>query len=68
MNAQRVGVVGWVRNREDGTVEVYAEGTAKRLRQLISALNRGPTHAHVARVEVTWTTPAGEARSFHIRY
>jgi acylphosphatase len=67
MSARRVGVTGWVRNRQDGTVEVYAEGTKPRLRQLIKALYRGPTHSHVTEVAVTWKTATGDPRTFRIR-
>lgn len=67
-HAQRAGIAGWVRNREDGTVEVWAEGPKSSLKQLISTINRGPTNSHVAKVELTWKTLAGESRSFHIRY
>ena len=66
-SAQRAGVTGWVRNRADGTVEVWAEGTKLRLQQLINAIERGPTHGHVTRVDLTWKTPTGDARSFYIR-
>jgi acylphosphatase len=67
-NAQRAGVTGWVRNNEDGTVEIWAEGTKSRLRQLISAIQRGPTHGYVTKVDLAWREPTGEARSFTIRY
>ena len=42
-SAQRAGVFGWVRNTDDGTVEIYAEGTDERLQQFIQAIRRGPT-------------------------
>ncbi len=73
VSAQRAGVVGWVRNREDGTVEVWAEGSEDRLKQFIQAVHRGPSHSHVTQVETTWElatarTPAAvRLRSFHIR-
>jgi acylphosphatase len=71
--AQRSGVVGWVRNREDGTVEIRAEATEERLRQFIQAVRRGPSHSDVTRVDLTWDPPADRQpsaprpRSFHIR-
>ncbi len=68
VNAQRAGVSGWVRNREDGTVEIRAEGTEERLKQFLKAVRRGPTHAHVKDVDVEWKAPTGQDRSFRIRY
>jgi len=66
-SALRTGVVGWVRNASDGTVEAYAEGTEDRLKQFIQALHRGPTYSQVSDVAVTWQAPSGHYRSFHIR-
>lgn len=68
LSAQRQGVVGWVRNNFDGTVEIWAEGTQKRLKPFIDAIRRGPAHSHVAKTDLTWHEPEGEHRSFHVRY
>jgi acylphosphatase len=38
--AQRLGLVGWVRNRPDGTVEAVAEGEAERIDQLFPGCAR----------------------------
>ena len=48
--AQRLGLAGWVRNRDDGCVEVAAEGDEHQVRQLLAALERGPRGARVERV------------------
>jgi acylphosphatase len=45
--AEKLGLHGYVRNRRNGTVEVFAMGTAKQLGQLRSALQMGPMMAHV---------------------
>jgi acylphosphatase len=57
--AQRLGVRGWVTNRDDGTVEVHAEGDAASVDALVSALHEGPRWARVARVVVADEEPAG---------
>ena len=36
--ARRLGVSGWVRNLDDGSVEMEAEGTEKDIEDLISAM------------------------------
>ena len=66
--AANLGLVGYVRNRWDGTVEVVAEGRPQSLRSLLSWLRVGPRLAEVARVEVTWQSPAGEFSVFEVRY
>jgi acylphosphatase len=67
-NAQRHGVVGWVRNKDDGTVEIWAEGTEKRLNAFLKDVRRGPTQAWVRDVNLSWEQPKGDARSFSVRY
>ncbi len=51
------GVVGWVENREDNTVELMAEGKESALKKLITACKRGPDVAWVEHVEATWVSP-----------
>jgi DNA ligase D-like protein (predicted 3'-phosphoesterase) len=50
--ARELGVAGWVRNAQDGTVLVHAEGTAAAIEALISFLRDGPRGASVADVAV----------------
>lgn len=66
--AARIGVVGWVRNRADDTVEVLAEGTRAQLEQLIHFLHRGSPSAYVEQVDVTWRKASGEFSDFTVRY
>ena len=49
--ARRLGLAGWVTNREDGAVEVVALGPAGGLSELERALGRGPRGARVMSVE-----------------
>lgn len=48
--AQRQGLVGWVRNLSDGRVEVLMQGEEKAVRQVEAWLHRGPELATVAEV------------------
>jgi len=48
--AGKLNVDGYVRNRRDGSVEVFAMGTAEELQKLRKALERGPMMAQVGRV------------------
>jgi acylphosphatase len=50
-NAIALGLRGWVRNEDDGRVQVYAAGTQDRLNQLAALLHRGPRMAEVRGVE-----------------
>ena len=52
--AHELGVLGWVRNEDDG-VRVHAEGAEQAVAQLLAFLREGPPAAQVAEVE---TEPA----------
>ncbi|MCU0618519.1 MAG: acylphosphatase [Gemmatimonadaceae bacterium] len=60
--ARRLGLAGWVRNLDDGTVEVRARGIRTHLVALRGALLRGPDGSIVSGVtdvaEAPPTTPA----------
>jgi DNA ligase D-like protein (predicted 3'-phosphoesterase) len=50
--ARSLGVNGWVRNREDGSVWVHAEGDEAAVEALVGFLRRGPRSARVDAVEL----------------
>jgi DNA ligase D-like protein (predicted 3'-phosphoesterase) len=50
--AATLGVLGWVRNEDDGTVAVHAEGAPDAVEQLIASLRTGPRGAAVGGVDV----------------
>lgn len=52
--ADRLGIVGWVRNDRDGSVEVMASGPKEKLNQFIKWCKKGPPLAKVENVEVDW--------------
>ncbi len=51
-NAERYNVKGFVRNLEDGRVEVFAEGNQEDVEKLIELCKQGPKHSQIANVEV----------------
>jgi DNA ligase D-like protein (predicted 3'-phosphoesterase) len=64
--AQRSGVLGWVRNEEDGTVLVHAEGSATAVEELLGFLGEGPRGASVEAVASEGVKPEGHEQ-FAIR-
>jgi len=48
--ASELELRGWVRNTEDGDVEVVASGTAEDLAELRASLKKGPRGSRVDRV------------------
>ena len=57
--AEQLGVSGWARNREDGAVEVVAEGEPDAVEQLVAYIRRGPGSAEVSEVEASEEEPEG---------
>ncbi len=57
--AQSRGVAGWVRNREDGTVEAWFEGDDDSVASMVEWARSGPSRADVDRVDVEDVEPEG---------
>jgi acylphosphatase len=51
VEAERLGLAGWVRNRRDGVVEVLVHGDVMAIEALLDACRRGPPHARVTGIE-----------------
>jgi DNA ligase D-like protein (predicted 3'-phosphoesterase) len=49
--ARRLGVLGWVRNMEDGSVLVHAEGEEGAVGELVDFLGEGPRAAQVSEAQ-----------------
>lgn len=66
--ASELGLVGYVRNHSDGSVEFVAEGLRDALERLLDAARVGPSSAVVENVQVKWEMPTGEFHRFEIRF
>jgi acylphosphatase len=64
--ARSRGVAGWVRNRDDGTVEAHFEGDDEAVGAMVEWARGGPPRAEVTDVEVDDAEPAGLAE-FEVR-
>jgi acylphosphatase len=62
--AQELGLAGIVRNVDNGSVEVVAEGPRAALDSLIVHLSAGPPLAQVEYVEVEWPAATGAYSGF----
>ena len=59
-------VRGYVRNLDDGRVEILAEGNARSVEAFRHDLTAGPTHSHVGNIEELVIEPSGLYSSFRI--
>ena len=65
--ATELGLLGYVRNRRDGTVEAVFEGDRAVVETCIEWNATRQPNAAVDRAEVTWETPTGEFAAFEVR-
>ncbi len=65
--AVREGLNGWVRNRPDGRVEVFAEGELEAVERFEHHLRHGPPGGRVDDVDVEDAVPALRETGFVVR-
>jgi len=51
-NAERYDVKGFVRNLEDGRIEVFLEGNTDEVNKMIELCKKGPKHSKIRNVEI----------------
>ena len=66
--AHQLGLTGWVRNNDDGTVELVAEGGRAALDELRRAVEQGPRSARVDRVDTQWSGATGNLGAFDLAW
>jgi acylphosphatase len=69
LNAARTaGLVGFVKNLRDGSVEILAEGPRDELERFARDISEGPGRGLVRDVEFRWTESTGEFESFDVSF
>ena len=66
--ARGLELFGWVKNLDDGSVEVVAQGTPDTLKEFIEKLHEGSVLSRVDSVSVDWRAPSGHFDDFIIAY
>ena len=64
--ADKLCLVGWARNRDDGSVEILAIGSKEKLEKFVKWCKKGPPFAKVEKVEVDWSETEETFGSFEI--
>lgn len=67
IEAERLGVRGWVKNCADGSVEALVEGEPGAVRELEAWCHHGPPAARVVEVQST-EEPPGTEKTFQVRH
>lgn len=66
--ARALGLAGWVRNLNDGSVEVWAEGPEHLLDKLEESLKMGPPGSVVRELKSIPTAASGRHVGFNVTY
>jgi acylphosphatase len=66
--ARLASLVGWVRNRPDGTVEIWAEGDKDQLEQFVGEMRIRPSAARVESVDLLYGEPLGQFDTFEVTH
>ena len=65
--ARALGIGGYARNLNDGTVEIVAEGAREALETMVAWAHRGPSAAHVEEVQVERSEVLEQFNEFKVR-
>ncbi len=68
VEAERLRLVGWVANQNDGSVYVVAEGPEANLQKFLDFLHKGSPAAQVDQVDFQWLDATHEYSRFRVRY
>jgi len=64
--ADSLGLTGWVKNLNDGRVEIVCEGNEQKLKDFLEKINAA-FKAYVRDIDVEWGEAAGGLEGFDIR-
>ena len=68
VNAEEVGVFGWVKNLPDGRVEAVFAGPIDHIREMVNRCEQGPGASRVDNVDVEVEEADEEYETFEVRY
>jgi acylphosphatase len=66
--AVRLGLVGWVKNMPNGSVEAIIEGEKAAVGKMLQWFHQGSPNSNVKKVNVTDESPIGNSSNFEIHY
>lgn len=67
-SARTLGVTGWVRNNDDSSVSVLAEGERGIIEVLVKELTTGPAASNVTNVNIQWQEYTGQFTGFDVSW
>lgn len=64
--ARTLGITGWIRNLDDGSLEIIVEGELSIIDNFIAWCKFGPPNAKVERIHIQFESPKDEFNDFRI--
>ncbi len=64
--AREFRLTGWVKNRDEGTVELVLQGIPDNLKAAVEFLNQGSVLSKVDSMSVDWRTPKEQFDTFKV--
>ncbi len=68
VNAEEVGVYGWVKNLPDGRVEAVFAGPMDHIREMVNRCEQGPGSSRVDNIDVEVEEADEDYDTFEVRY
>ena len=68
VNAEEVGVFGWIKILPDGRVEAKFAGPMDHIREMVNRCEKGPGPARVENIDVTIEESNEDFNDFEVRY
>lgn len=66
--ARQLGLLGFVRNLSDSTVEIIAEGDELQLEALVESMETGSSGARISKIQKKFVAPSNSFSDFEIEY
>ena len=66
IQAQKLGLTGWIKNAPDGIVELVAQGDKASLEGFIKWCKTGPEYASVSHIDQKWRESSEKFLNFEI--
>lgn len=66
IEAEKLGITGWIKNLDDGTVEATVSGEEGRLKEFVVWCKKGPPFAGVKKVDEDWSDEENNWETFEI--
>ena len=68
VNAEEIGIYGWVKNLPDGRVEAVFAGPMDHIREMVNRCEQGPGASRVDNLDVEVEEADEDYDSFEVRY